>query len=153
MPHMPFVARPAPIHRHALCFELRVLIEILPGIILRLISLLRLPGAMLACVVFRVRLKRRNLVEVFVSFVAHVLFLCCLKIRQNPVSAAGTFRHTIACTICRKSTSRRYFPLFRFLAPLSSGQKRSCPKTRALQETVFPCFASCFHFCFQSDCL
>ena len=31
---------------------------------------------LLASVVFRVRLKRWNLVEVFV-FVAHVLFLCC----------------------------------------------------------------------------
>ena len=77
MPYMPFVARPAPIHRHALCFELRVLIEILPRIILRLISLLRLPRMMLASIVFRVRLERWHLVEVFVSFVAHVLFLCC----------------------------------------------------------------------------
>ena len=129
MPHMPFVASPAPIHRHALCLELRVLIEIFPRIILRLVSLLSLPRVLLACIVFRVRLKRRHLVKVFMSFVAHVLILCCLKIRQNPVSAAGTFRHTIACMICRKSTSRRYSPLFRFLAPLSSGQKRSWMKT------------------------
>ena len=75
MPHMPFVARPTLIHRHALCLELRILIEIFPGIILSLISLLSLPGAMLACIVFRVRLERWNLVEVFVSFVTHVLFL------------------------------------------------------------------------------
>ena len=74
---MPFIARPAPIYRHALRFELRVLIEILPSIILRLVSLLSLPGVLLACIVFRVRLKRWNLVEVFV-FVAHVLFLCYL---------------------------------------------------------------------------
>ena len=71
---MPFAARPAPIHRHTLCFELRVLIEILPSVILRFVSLLSLPGVMLASVVFRVRLKRWHLVEVFVSFVAHVLF-------------------------------------------------------------------------------
>lgn len=77
---MPFVASPALIHRHALCLELRVLIEILPGIILRLISLLRLPGVLLACVVLRVRLERRNLVEVFVSFVTHVSFLCCVVV-------------------------------------------------------------------------
>ena len=74
MSDVPFVARPAPIHRHALCFELRVLIEIFPRIILRLVSLLSLPGVLLACVVFRVRLERRHLVEVFVSFIAHVLF-------------------------------------------------------------------------------
>ena len=74
MPHMPFVASPALIHRHALCFELRVLIKIFPRIILRLISHLSFPGVLLASVVFRVRLKRWNLVEVFVSFVAHVLF-------------------------------------------------------------------------------
>ena len=77
MPYMPFVARPALIHRHALCFELWVLIKILPGIILRLISHLSFPGVLLASVVFWVRLKRWNLVEVFVSFVAHVLFLYC----------------------------------------------------------------------------
>jgi hypothetical protein len=76
MSHMPFIARPALIHRHALCLELRVLIEIFPRVILRLVSLLRLPGVMLASVVLRVRLKRWNLVEVFVSFIAHVLFLC-----------------------------------------------------------------------------
>ena len=149
---MPFVASPALIHRHALCFELRVLIKIFPGIVLSLVSLLRFPRAMLASVVFWVRLKRWNLVEVFVSFVAHVWFLCCVKNHQNPVSTAETFRHTIACTIYRKSTSRRCSPLFRFLAPLSSGQKRSWTKTRALQETIFPCFASCFCFCLQSDC-
>ena len=80
MPHMPFVASPAPIHRHSLCLELRVLIEIFPRVILRLVSLLRLPGMLLASVVFRVRLKRRHLVEVFVSFVAHVLFLCCFVV-------------------------------------------------------------------------
>ena len=80
MPHMPFVARPAPIHRHTLCFELRVLIEIFPRIILRLISLLSLPGVLLASIVFRVRLKRWNLIEIFVSFVAHVLFLCCFVV-------------------------------------------------------------------------
>ena len=126
---MPFVASPALIHRHALCFELRVLIKIFPGIVLSLVGLLSLPGVLLASVVLGVRLKRRYLVEIFMSFITHVLFLCCLKIPQNQVSAAGTSRHTIACTICQKSTSRIYFPLFRFLAPLSSGQKRSCPKT------------------------
>lgn len=78
MPHMPFVARPALIHRHALCLEFRVLIEILPRIILRLVSLLRLPGMMLASVVLRVRLERRYLVEVFVSYAAHVLFCVVL---------------------------------------------------------------------------
>ena len=78
MPHMPFVASPALIHRHALCFELRVLIEIFPGVILSLVGLLSLPRALLACVVLRVRLKRRHLVEVFVSFVAHVLFCVVL---------------------------------------------------------------------------
>ena len=70
---MPFVARPAPIHRHTLCLELRVLIEIFPSIILRLVSLLRIPGVMLASIVLRVRLKRWNFVEVFVSVVTHVL--------------------------------------------------------------------------------
>ena len=80
MPHMPFVARPAPIHRHTLSFELRILIKIFPGIILRLVSLLSFPGMLLACVVLRVRLKRRNLVEVFMSFIAHVLFLCCFVV-------------------------------------------------------------------------
>ena len=80
MPHMPFIASPAPIHRHALCFELRVLIKIFPRIILRLVSLLRLPRMLLASVVLRVRLKRRYLIEVFVSFVAHVLFLCCFVV-------------------------------------------------------------------------
>ena len=80
MPHMPFVASPAPIYRHTLCLELRVLIEIFPRVILGLVSLLRLPGVLLASVVFRVRLKRRNLVEVFVSFVTHVLFLCCVVV-------------------------------------------------------------------------
>ena len=73
---MPFIARPALIHRHAPCFELRVLIKIFPGIILRLISHLSFPGVLLASVVFWVRLKRWNLVEVFVSFVTHVLFFC-----------------------------------------------------------------------------
>ena len=79
MSYMPFVARPALIHRHALCFELRVLIKILPSIILSLISLLSLPGVLLASVVLRVRLERRHLVKVFV-FVAHVLFLCCFVV-------------------------------------------------------------------------
>ena len=129
MSYMPFIASPAPIHRHALCFELRVLIKIFPSIVLSLVGLLSLPGVLLASIVLRVRLKWRHLVEVFMSFITHALFLCCLKIHQNPVSAAGTSRHTIACTICRKSTSRRCSPLFRFLAPLSSGQKRSWMKT------------------------
>ena len=80
MSHMPFVARPALINRHALCFELRVLIEIFPSIILRLVSLLRFPGMLLASIVFRVRLKWRHLVEVFMSFAAHVLFLCCVVV-------------------------------------------------------------------------
>ena len=80
MPHMPFLTRPALIHRHALCFELRVLIKIFPRIILGLISLLSLPRVMLASIVFRVRLERWNLIEVFVSFVAHVLFLCCFVV-------------------------------------------------------------------------
>ena len=74
MPDVPFVARPAQIHRISLCLELRVLLQELPRIILRLVSLLSLPRVLLACVVFRVRLERRHLVEVFVSVVAHVLF-------------------------------------------------------------------------------
>ena len=149
---MPFIASPAPINRHAFCFELRVLIKILPSIILRLVGLLSLPRMLLASIVLRVRLERRHLVEVFVFVTAHVLFLCCLKILQNPVSAAGTFRHTIVCTIYRKSTSRRCSPLFRFLAPLSSGQKRSWMKTPVLP--IIPCFVSCFFFVPpQSDCL
>ena len=77
---MPFIARPASIHRHALCFELRVLIKILPSIILRLISHLSFPRVLLACIVFGVRLKRRHLVEVFVSFVAHVLVFVLLSV-------------------------------------------------------------------------
>ena len=77
---MPFVASPALIHRHALCFELRVLIKIFPGIVLSLVGLLSLPGVLLASVVLGVRLKRRHLVEVFVSFVAHVLFLLLLVV-------------------------------------------------------------------------
>ena len=80
MPHMPFVASLAPIHRHALCLELRVLIEIFPRIILRLVSLLSLPGMLLACIVLRVWLERRHLVEVFMSFVTHVLYLCCVVV-------------------------------------------------------------------------
>ena len=75
MSDVPFAARPALIHRHALCFELRVLIEIFPSVILRLVGHLSFPRMMLASVVLRVRLKRWHLVEVFV-FVAHVLFLC-----------------------------------------------------------------------------
>ena len=85
---MPFVARPAPIHRHALCFELRVLIKIFPGIVLSLVGLLSLPGVLLASVVLGVRLKRRHLVEVFVSIVAHVLFcvvLCFLLLWHHLV--------------------------------------------------------------------
>lgn len=61
------------------------LIEIFQSIILRLVGLISLPRALLASVVLMFLRKRRNLVEVFMSFVAHVLFLCCLKIRQNPV--------------------------------------------------------------------
>ena len=80
MPHMPFVASPALIHRHSLCFELRVLIKIFPSIVLRLVSLLRFPRVLLASIVLRVRLERWNLVEVFVSFIAHVLFLCCVVV-------------------------------------------------------------------------
>ena len=80
MPHMPFVASPALIHRHALCLELRVLIEIFPSVILRLVGHLSFPRVLLASIVLRVRLKRWNLVEVFVSFVAHVLFLCCFVV-------------------------------------------------------------------------
>ena len=76
MPHMPFVARPALIHRHALCFELRILIEIFPRIILRFVSLLSFPRMLLACIVFMVRLERWHLVEVFVFVIAHVLVLC-----------------------------------------------------------------------------
>ena len=64
---------------------------------------------------------------------------CCLKIHQNQVSAVGTSRHTIACMICLKSTSRRYFPLFRFLAPLSSGQKRSWMKTLSSRGPIHLC--------------
>ena len=79
MPHMPFIASPAPIHRHALCFELRVLIEIFPSIVLSLVGLLSLPGVLLASVVLRVRLKRRHFVEVFMSFVTHVLFCVVLR--------------------------------------------------------------------------
>ena len=78
MSHMPFVASPTPIHRHSLCLELRILIKIFPGIIFRLVGLLSLPGMLLASIVLRVRLKRWNLVEVFVSFVAHVLFCVVL---------------------------------------------------------------------------
>ena len=81
MPHMPFLTRPAPIHRHALRFELLVLIEIFPRIILRLISHLSFPGVLLACVVLGVRLKRRYLVEIFMSFITHVLFLCCVVLK------------------------------------------------------------------------
>ena len=73
---VPFIASPALIHRHALCFELRVLIKILPSIILRLVGLLSLPRMLLSSIMFRVRLKRRHLVEVFVSVFTHVLFLC-----------------------------------------------------------------------------
>ena len=52
----------------------------LTSFILRLISHLSFPGVLLASVVFWVRLKWWNLVEVFVSFVAHVLFLCCFVV-------------------------------------------------------------------------
>ena len=79
MSDVPFVARPASIHRHAFRFELRVLIEIFPSILLRLVCLLSLPGMLLASIVFRVRLKWRHLIEVFVSFVAHVLFCVVLS--------------------------------------------------------------------------
>ena len=53
------------------------LIEIFQSVILRLVGLLSLPRALLANVVLRLLLKRMNLVEVFMSFVTHVLFLCC----------------------------------------------------------------------------
>ena len=79
MSHMPFVARPAPIHRHTLRLEFRVLIKILPRIILCLVGLLRLPRVLLASVVLRVRLKRWNLVEVFMSVFTHVFFCVVLK--------------------------------------------------------------------------
>ena len=88
---MPFVARPAPIHRHTLCLELRVLIEIFPSIILRLVSLLRIPGVMLASIVLRVRLKRWNFVEVFMSFVIHVLFLCCFVVIISLIDLIGIY--------------------------------------------------------------
>lgn len=63
-----------------MCFEIRVLLQELPSIILSLVSLLSLPGVMLASIVFRVRLKRWNLVEVFMSVFTHVLFLCCFVV-------------------------------------------------------------------------
>ena len=75
MPDVVFVASPALIHRISLCLEFRVLLQELPRIILRLVSLLCFPGALLACVVFGVRLEWRNLVEILVSVVAHVLFI------------------------------------------------------------------------------
>ena len=90
MPHMPFVASPAPIHRHALCFELRVLIEIFPSIVLSLVGLLSLPGVLLASVVLRVRLKRRHFVEVFMSFITHVLF-CVVLLSQYPLLGSKRF--------------------------------------------------------------
>lgn len=77
MSYVPFVARPASVRYHALCPQLWILIEIFPSIIFRLVSLFRFPRVLLASVVFRVRLERRNLVEVFVSVVTHELFLCC----------------------------------------------------------------------------
>ena len=96
MSYMPFVARPAPIHRHALCFELRILIKIFPRVILCLVSHLSLPGVLLASVVLRVRLKRRNLVEVFVFFTAHISYVnyllsyrCFVTHLSNP--SMGTF--------------------------------------------------------------
>ena len=91
MPHMPFVARPALIHRHALCLEFRVLIKILPRIILRLVGLLRLPRVLLASIVLRVRLKRWNFVEVFMSFVIHVLFLCCFVVIISLIDLKGIY--------------------------------------------------------------
>ena len=91
MPHMPFVASSAPIYRHTLRLELRVLIKILPRIILRLVGLLRLPRVMLASVVFRVWLKRRNFVEVFMSFVIHVLFLCCFVVIISLIDLKGIY--------------------------------------------------------------
>ena len=97
MSDVPFVARPAPIHRHALCLELRVLIEKFPRVILRLVSLLSLPGVLLACVVLRVRLKRRHLVEVFMSVFTHVLFcvvLFCVNVLNNRIFI------NMSCLIC-----------------------------------------------------
>ena len=88
---MPFVARPAPIHRHTLRLEFRVLIKIFPRIILCLVSLLRLPGVMLASIVLRVRLKRWNFVEVFMSFVIHVLFLCCFVVIISLIELKGIY--------------------------------------------------------------
>lgn len=116
-------------------------IKIFQGIIIRIVSILIIPRMLLASIVLLVRLELWNLVEVFVSFVTHVLFLCCFKIHQNPVLAAGTSRHTIAYTICQKSTSHRYFPLFHFLAPLSSGQKRSHMKTPVSASFHIPLFS------------
>ena len=52
----------------------------LTSFILGLIGNLRFPRMLLACVVLRVRLERWNLVEVFMSFVAHVLLLCCFVV-------------------------------------------------------------------------
>ena len=86
MSHMPFVASPAPIHRHSLGFEFRVLIEIFPRIILGLVSHLSLPRMLLSSIMFRVRLERRNLVEVFVSVIAHVSFcvVLCIPLSVKP---------------------------------------------------------------------
>lgn len=61
---------------------------------------------------------------------------------QSPVSSVETSLHTIVCVICPKSTSRRYSPLFRFLAPLSSGQKRSWMKTPMLRWPIHLCTVS-----------
>ena len=138
MSDVPFVASPALIHRHALCFELRVLIEILPSIILRLISHLSFPGVLLASVVLRVRLERRYFIEVFVFVVAHVLFLCCLKIHQNPVSVAGTYQHTIVCMIYQKSTSRRYSPLFRFSCSSVKRSEEELDENPGFRELPYP---------------
>ena len=67
MPAVEHIADIASIDGHSLLNELRMRLKKLPGIILGLISNLRLPGMNLLGPMLRVRLKRRNLVRIGMS--------------------------------------------------------------------------------------
>lgn len=69
---MPFRANPAKIASIPKCLQLRILFQKLPGIILSLISNLRLPGMYLSGPVLGVWLERRHLVRIVLSSHKHL---------------------------------------------------------------------------------
>lgn len=69
---MPFRANPAQIASISKYLQLRILFQKLPGIILCLISNLRLPGMNLSGPVLGVWLKRRNFIRIVMSSHKHL---------------------------------------------------------------------------------